>query len=157
MPGNASSPQLQSCKHSARSLWGKKRVSRLKADSIINDELNLSEYCIHSRFSKQSRSVSRLRKRVTLYTTAPYILELGTQIDPLQRLGPYGKKYQKMHSSCKLVGHLDQSAAVVVYSLHEWSWQGAASPIEVPLESEAGSTLPEQAWRLESKRGSQLD
>ena len=28
-----------------------------------------------------------LRKRVTLYTTAPYLLALGTKLDPLQRLG----------------------------------------------------------------------
>ncbi len=27
------------------------------------------------------------RKRVTLYTTAPYLFALGTKIDPLQRLG----------------------------------------------------------------------
>lgn len=29
----------------------------------------------------------QLRKRVTLYTTAPYLFELGQQLDPLQRLG----------------------------------------------------------------------
>ena len=82
LPGYDSSPQVQVDQRATWRLWGPKREIWLQAHwNRLHWSVGLLLYKI------EGATIGKLRKRVTLYTTAPYLFDLGQQIDPLQRLG----------------------------------------------------------------------
>ena len=81
---------------------------------------------------------ARIRKRVTLYTTAPYLNDLGTTVDPCQRL--------VVVVCCK---------HVCVCNLLFWSTgcQRALGSLEVHLQLETGPSLQRQKGSVKNQRG----
>lgn len=85
-----------------------------------------------------------LRKRVTLYTTAPYLFALGTQLDPLQR--------PSFETICI---HFQMFPKCILQL--SWSCQGTIGKIEKQLEFETGSPLHWQTWGKTNSRRATLE